>query len=52
VEDEESYSKSKKKINYDEEECWTITKNKRLSVSTFKGTIYVNSRKYFEKDGK
>jgi len=52
VEDEESYSKPKKEINEDEEEYWAITKNKRLSVSTFKGTNDLNLRKYFEKDGK
>jgi hypothetical protein len=29
-----------------------LSKNKRVSVSTFKGTTYVNLREYFEKDGK
>jgi len=29
-----------------------LSKNKRLSVTTFKGIVYVNIREYFEKDGK
>lgn len=45
IEDEESNAmKPKKQVNEDGEEYWELCKNKRLSVSTFKGTKYVNLR--------
>lgn len=31
---------------------WELGKRKRVTVSEFKGTKYVNIREYYEKDGK
>ncbi|XP_062554404.1 RNA polymerase II transcriptional coactivator [Armigeres subalbatus] len=34
------------------EEEWTLDRNRKITVSEFKGKIYVNVREYYEKDGK
>lgn len=48
----EEDSKPEKQINEDGEEYWALTKSKRLSVGKFKGSVNINLREYFEKDGK
>ena len=30
---------------------WSLSNNKRVTISTFKNQIYVNLREYYEKDG-
>jgi len=45
------YDKPVKEKNSNGEEFWSLTKNKRVSISTFKGMAMVNIREYFEKDG-
>jgi hypothetical protein len=50
-EEEDENAKPKMEVNDDGEKYWSLSKNKRVSVSSFKGKTLVNLREYFEKDG-
>lgn len=38
--------------NKEGESYWEIDRQRRVTVRTFKGKIYVDVREYYEKDGK
>lgn len=44
--------KSTKTVEKNGEVFWDLDKNKRVSVSDFKGKTYIQIREYYEKDGK
>jgi hypothetical protein len=45
------YDKPVKEKTSSGEVFWSLTKNKRVSISSFKGKAMVNIREFWEKDG-